>query len=205
MAVIAVYKSFASGGRELGRILAKKLDYHYVDKSLFQKIAEVLQVSEGTLESFEHSRMYRMSNLFSNLFTKSYIQRIVGFDRTVVEEKEYQNSLKKLVLGVAKQENAVIIGRASHYFLRDMDNCYRFRLVAPMDWRRRYATEKHSISSTQAQGEIERRDRNQEWFHRSVCGEDYDSPLLFHLTINMGLISMEKAADIILSVVGSTT
>ncbi len=205
MAVIAVYKSFASGGRELGRILAKKLGYHYVDKSLFQKIAEALHVSEGTLESFEHSRMYRMSNLFSNLFTKSYIQRIVGFDRTVVEEKEYQNSLKKLILGVAKQQNAVIIGRASHYFLRDMENCYRFRLVAPMDWRRRYATKKHSISSTQAQGEIERRDRNQEWFHRSVCGEDYDSPLLFHLTINMGLISMEKAADIILSVVGSTT
>jgi cytidylate kinase len=204
MAVISVYKSFASGGRELGRILAKNLGYQYVDKSLFQEIAEALHVSEGTLESFEQSRQYRISNVFSNLFSKGYIQRIVGYDKSIVEEQEYQNSLKNLVLTVAEEDNAVIIGRASHYFLRDRKNCFRFRLVAPMEFRLRYAVEKLGISPAQAQGVIERRDRNHEWFQRSVCGDNYDSPLLFHLTLNTGLISIEKTADIILSLVGST-
>jgi cytidylate kinase len=203
LAIISVYKSFATGGREVGRVLAKNLAYQYVDKSLFQEIAEALHVSEGTLESFEQSRQYRISNIFSNLFGKSYIQRIVGYDKSVVEEKEYQNSLKKLVLTVADEDNAVIIGRASHYFLRDKKNCFRFRLVAPLDFRLRYAVEKHGISPSQAQSVIERRDRNHEWFHRSVCGDNYDSPLLFHLTVNTGLISIEKTADIILSVVGA--
>lgn len=203
MAVIAVYKNFAMGGRELGRLLARNLGYHYVDKSLFQKIAETLHVSDRTLESFEQSREYRISNIFSNLFSKNYIQRIVGYDKTVVEEKEYQNSLANLIFGVAEGDNAVIIGRASHYFLRDMENCYRFRLVAPMDYRLRYAMDKLGLSRAQAQSVIERRDRNQEWFHRSVCGDNYDTPLLFHLTVNMSLISVEKAAEIILSVVGS--
>ncbi len=203
MAVISVYKSFASGGRELGRILAKNLGYQYVDKSLFQEIAEALHVSEGTLESFEQSRQYRISNVFSNLFSKSYIQRIVGYDKSVVEEQEYQNSLKKLVLSVAEEDNSVIIGRASHYFLKDRKNCFRFRLVAPLEFRLRYAVEKLGISPAQAQGVIERRDRNQQWFHRSVCGDNYDRPLLFHLTANTGLISIEKTAEIILSVVDS--
>jgi cytidylate kinase len=203
MAIIAVYKSFATGGREMGRLLAKKLGYQYVDKSLFQEIAEALHVSEGALESFEKSRQYRISNIFSNLFSRSYIQRIVGYDKSVVEEKDYQNSLKKLVLGVAQEDDSVIIGRASHYFLRDKKNCFRFRLVAPMDFRLRYAVEKHAISPSQAQNVIERRDRNHAWFHRSVCGDNYDDPLLFHLTVNTGLISIEKTADIILSVVGS--
>jgi cytidylate kinase len=204
MAVISIYKSYASGGRELGRLLAKNLGYQYVDKSLFQEIAEALHVSEGTLESFEQSRQYRISNTFSNLFTRSYIQRIVGYDKSVVEEKEYQNSLEKLVLAVADEDNAVIIGRASHYFLRDRKTCFRFRVVAPMDFRLRYAVEKLGISPAQAQNVIERRDRNHQWFQRSVCGDNYDSPLLFHLTINTGLISIEKAADIMLSLVGST-
>jgi len=62
MAVIVVSRSFASGGRELGRLLARELGYHYVDKSLFQKIAEGLQVSEGTLESFEQSHEYRIQS-----------------------------------------------------------------------------------------------------------------------------------------------
>jgi cytidylate kinase len=203
MAVVAVYKSFATGGRELGRNLAKKLGYDYVDKSLFQKVAEALDVSEGTLESFEHGRMYRVSNLFSNLFSKSYIQRIVGYDKTVVEEKEYQRSLEKLILGVAQQDNAVIIGRASYYFLKDMPGCYRFRLVAPIDWRKNYAMKMLSITEAQAQSEIARRDRNQAWFHRAVCGENYHSPLMFHLTINSSLIPLEEATGIVLSVVHS--
>ena len=114
MAIISVYKSFATGGREVGRVLAKNLGYQYVDKSLFQEIAEALHVSEGTLESFEKSRQYRISNIFSNLFSRNYIQRIVGYDKSVVEEKDYQSSLKKLVLTVADEGDAVIIGRASH-------------------------------------------------------------------------------------------
>lgn len=200
MAVIAVCRDFASGGRELGRLLAKKLGYHYVDKYLFQRIAGDLHVSEGTLESFEQSREYRIPNLFSNLFSKSYIERIVGYDKTVVEEKEYQNSLKSLILGVAKEGDAVIIGRAAYYFLRDMEGCYRFRLVAPVEWRIKYAVEKLGSSQLQAQKIIEKRDRNQNWFLRSVCGEGFDNPLWFHLTLNMSLISLDKAALLVLSV-----
>ena len=204
MAVISVYKSFATGGRELGRVLAKKLGYQYVDKSLFQEVAEALHVSEGTLESFEKSRQYRISNVFSNLFSRSYIQRIVGYDKSVVEENAYQSSLERLVLSVAEEDNAVIIGRASHYFLRDKENCFRFRLIAPMEFRLGYAVDKHGVSPDQAQSVIERRDRNHQWFHRSVCGDNYDDPLLFHLTVNTGFISIDKAAGIILSIVGST-
>ena len=201
MAVIVVSRSFASGGRELGRLLARRLGYHYVDKSLFQKVAQELHVSEGTLESFEKSHEYRISNLFAKLFSKRYIQRIVGYDKSVVEENEYQDRLQSLILGVAKEGGAVIIGRAAHYFLRDMKNCYRFRLIAPMEYRKKYAVEKLGVTPSQAQRVLERRDRNQAWFHRSVCGEDYDSPLLFHLTVNMGVVSPEKAVGIVLSVV----
>ncbi|MGD8435092.1 MAG: cytidylate kinase-like family protein, partial [Syntrophobacterales bacterium] len=163
MAVIVVSRSFASGGRELGRMLARRLGYHYVDKSLFQNIAQDLHVSEGTLESFEQSREYRISNLFANLFSKSYIQRIVGYDKTVVEESEYQEKLQSLILGVAKEDGAVIIGRAAHYFLRDMRNCYRFRLIAPMEYRKKYVVEKLGVTPSQAQRVLERKDRNQAW------------------------------------------
>jgi len=201
MAVIAVYKNFATGGREIGRLIARELGYHYVDKALFQKVAEGLHVSEGTLESFEQSREYRISNLFANLFSKRYIQRIVGYDRTVVEENEYQDRLQSLILGVAKEDGAVIIGRAAHYFLRDVKNCYRFRLIAPTEYRKKYAVERLGVSPSQAERVLERRDKNQAWFHRSVCGEDYDSPFLFHRTVNTGLISLEKTAGIMLSVV----
>lgn len=201
MAIITISRDYASGGRKLGRLLAKRLDYHYVDKSLFQKIAEDLNVSERTLESFEKSREYRISNTFSKLFGQSYIQRIVGYDKSVVEEKEYQTSLKNLILKTAEDDDVVIIGRAAYFFLKDMKNCYHFHLVAPMDWRKKYAVEELRLPSDRAQEILEKSDINHLWFHRLICGNRFDDPFLFHLTLNMGFISIEKAVEVIISVV----
>ncbi len=199
MPVITISRDFASGGRQLGRLLAKRLDYQYVDKSLFQKIAEDLNVSEKTLESFEKSREYRISNVFSRLFSKNYIERIVGHDKSVVEEQEYQSSLKNLILGVAQEDNVVIIGRAAYFFLKDMENCYHIRLFATMDWRKKYAVENRGTPRGRVQEIIEKRDINELWFRRFMCGESFDDQSLFHLNLNMGLVSFEKAVDVIMA------
>jgi CMP/dCMP kinase len=197
MAIITISRDYASGGRKLGRLLAKRLGYHYADKFLFQKIAEDLNVSEKTLESFEKSREYRISNSFSKLFSQSYIERIVGHDKSIVKEKEYQTSLKNLILKTAEEDDVVIIGRAAYYFLKDMANCYHFHLVAPMDWRKKYATRELNLPGNIVHEIIERHDKNQHWFLRSICGEGFNDPILFDLTLNMNRIPIEKAITII--------
>jgi cytidylate kinase len=198
MAVITISRDFATGGRRFGRSLAKKLNYQYVDKSLFQKIAEDLNVSQKNLESFEKSREYRISNIFSKLFNRDYVQRIVGHDKRVVEEKEYQNSLKHLILETAEDDNVVIIGRAAFFFLKNMPNCYHIRLTASKQWRKRFAVTNLNIPEHQAESILERRDINSLWFRRLICGEGYDSLNLFHMILNMGLIPAEKAIDLII-------
>jgi len=200
MAVITITREMATGGRKLGRLLAKRLDYQYVDKSLFQKIAEDLKVSERTLESFEKSRAYQISNTFAKAFSTSYIERIVGYDKSVVEEEEYQKSLKNLILETAREDNVVIIGRAAYFFLKDIKNCYHIRLIAPMDWRKNYALENYKISPDRVQEFIEKRDGKRQWFRRSICGMRFDDSLWFHLTLNMSRISIEKSVDLIMSV-----
>lgn len=201
MAVITISRDYASGGRKLGRSLAKKLNYQYVDKSLFQKIAEDLDVSETNLESFEKSREYRISNVFYKLFSRDYVKRIVGYDKRMVEEKEYQDSLKHLILETAKEDNVVIIGRAAYFFLKDTPNCFHIRLSAPKDSRKRYAVENLNIPEHQAESVLERRDINSLWFRRLICGEGYDNVYYFHLILNMGFIQPEKAIDIIIALI----
>jgi len=199
VAIITISRYAATGGRELGRLLAKKLNYQYVDKSLFQKIAEDLNVSEKTLESFEKSREYRISNIFSRLFSKSYIDRIVGHDKSVVEEVEYQTSLKKLILGVAQEDNVVIIGRAANFFLKDYENCCCFNLVAPMDWRKKYAVQKLRMPKDKVQAVLEKKDKNHLMFLHALCGKNFNESLWSHLTFNMSYLPTEKVADIIVS------
>jgi cytidylate kinase len=124
----------------------------------------------------------------------------VGYDKSLVEEEEYQKSLKNLILETAREDNVVIIGRAAYFFLKDIKNCYHIRLVAPMDWRKKYALENYKIHPDRVQGFIEKRDRNLHWFRRSICGAGFDDPILFHLTLNMSRIQIEKAVELIISV-----
>ena len=197
MAVITISRKYASGGRKLGKLVSRRLNYDYVDKYYFQMLAQKLHVSERTLESFERGRPYWISDAFTKFFSKHYIERIVGHDKTVVEESEYQDALRNLLLGLAEKDNVVIVGRAAHFFLKGVQNCYHFLLVASMDWRGKYARKTLGALSYKVERIMEERDISHAWFLRTVCGEHHDDPRSFHLTLNMDLISTEKAAELV--------
>ncbi len=182
MSVITITREMAAGAKELGRLLARKLDYQYIDKSLFQDIAEDLNVSRGTLISFEETKRYE------------------GYDKSVVCEEEYKKSLECLLLGIARKDNVVIIGRAAYFFLKDMKNCFHIRLVAPMDWRKKYALEHYKISPDRVQNFIKKGDEMRKWFRRSICGMGFDDSHWFHSTLNMSRFPIEKAVELIMSV-----
>jgi cytidylate kinase len=181
MAVITITREVATGGRELGRLLARKLGYRYVDKSLFQDIADDLKVPKGALVSFEEGRRYE------------------AYDHSSVREEEYMKSLEALLVGTAREDNVVIIGRAAYFFLRDMKNCYHIRLVAPKDWRKKYAVENYKISPDRVQEFIDKGDEKRKWFRRSICGMRFDDSLWFHLTLNRSRMSLEKGVELIMS------
>jgi len=202
MAVINIRHEYATGGRELAQLIANRVDYQFVDKYLFQKIMDNLSVSGDTLESFEKSRHYYITNLFLRLISKNYIKRIVGHDRSVVCEAEYRDVLKNVITEIAVKDNVVILGRASCYFLKDMENCYNIRIIAPMEWRERYAVDKLKIPLDNVKKVIEERDENQRWFYKTICGEDFNERYLYHVILNMGLDSFERATQIVLAAVG---
>jgi cytidylate kinase len=197
MAVITISRKYASGGRKLGKLVSRRLKYSYVDKHYFQMLAEKLHVSEGTLESFERDRRYWISDAFTKFFSKNYMERIVGYDKTLVEESAYQDALRNLLLGLAEKDNVVIVGRAAHFFLKGMQNCYHFLLVASMDWRRKYARKTLGALSYKIERILEERDISHAWFLRTVCGEHQDDPHAFHLTLNMDRIPTENAAELV--------
>jgi len=180
MAVITISREMATGGRELGQLLTRRLGYVYVEKSLFQDIAENLNVSDRILASFEERRSYE------------------GYVKSLILEEEYKKSLRYLLLGIAREDNVVIIGRAAYFFLKDMKNCCHIRLVAPMDWKKKYALENYKISPDRVQEFIEIEDEKRKWFRRSICGMRFDDSPWFHLTLNMSRISIEKAVELIM-------
>jgi len=80
-----------------------------------------------------------------------------------------------------------------------MKNCYHIRLVAPMDWRKKYALENYKISPDRVRKFIVKGSETRKWFRRSICGIRFDDSSWFHLMLNMSRISIEKAVELIMS------
>ena len=66
-----------------------------------------------------------------------------------------------------------------------------------MDWRRNYAVQTLGVLSSRVEGILEERDMSHAWFLRTMCGQHYDEPDSFHLTLNMDFIPLEKASELI--------
>ena len=85
--------------------------------------------------------------------------------------------------------------------IKDMENCYHLRLIAPINWRKKYAVEKLGMPKTRIRSILEKSDTNQMWFRRLICGENFDNPYFFHVSLNMKFITHEKAVELLVSLV----
>ena len=73
MAIITISRQFGSGGRTLGRMIAKRLDYLYLDETIIEKIAEKARVSKASVKSMERTAGGKLSKFFSIMLNQDYI------------------------------------------------------------------------------------------------------------------------------------
>ncbi len=203
MAVITISRQFGAGGITLGQQLAERLGYHYVDKALVGEVAKQLNVSPGAVRGFEKEGGTNLMKYFDRLVSQDYMQRLLSGEYGYLNEKSYVDSVKAIVEELYKQGNVVIIGRESQYILKDKPDVYHLLLVKDLEERVRFIEEKYQRKED-ARKIVARADKNRQGMLRffSDCGLQ-DDPLSYHLTINMTWVSMEKAMELVLSLVST--
>jgi cytidylate kinase len=171
---ISISKQWGSGSRELARRLADELQWQWFDKQILTAIADHTHSCEQILHRLDEHAIGSINDYVS--------QMVVSEDPG---QATYLHQMVRVVMGLAKQGNAIIVGRGANFFL-DPRFGLRVRLVAPLEKRvaRVAADEGRSLDS--ARSEIEQNDAQQAAFIRQVFGRDIDDPLGFDIVVNMG-------------------
>jgi len=171
---ISISKQWGSGSRELARKLAVELHWQWFDKQILTAIADHTHSCEQILHRLDEHAIGSINDYVS--------QMVVSEDPG---QATYLHQMVRVVMGLAKQGNAIIVGRGANFFL-DPRFGLRVRMVAPLEKRvaRVAADEGRSLDS--ARSEIEQNDAQQAAFIRQVFGRDIDDPLGFDIVVNMG-------------------
>lgn len=184
--LIAISRQFGSGGREVSEILAKKLGVRRYDKKVVEMAADNIDGGMDPKEAVELS-YNTPSNCMGNLGDYGY-ERVSRHNRMYIEQA-------KVILGVAKNESAVFLGRCADYILRDNPDCYSFFIYADDEFRKERAKTDYNGASLD---DLNKEEKRRKQYYEFYTGQTWGAPQHYDLMINTSHLSLEDAADLII-------
>ena len=201
--VITISRQFGSGGTHIGRLVAEKSQLIYVDQEIIDEVARRLGVpAQQAARQVEQTsgtvRHILEAIQFSNPFALNY-STFFGPNIAQAQSKElaYFRLTQKVVLELATQGNAVIVGRGSQFLLHNAPRTLHIYVFAPLPYRIENVMKHFQLDYTHAVELIEQRDYEFDAYARHFYGADRQQPSFYHLLINTSLFSFDLSASLI--------
>lgn len=201
MAVITISRQFGAGGRTLGKMIAEDLGYTFADNDIIQRIAEAARVSPHWVESVEKEAGTKLSKVINKMVSRSLVDRVLKDEKGYLDEQLYLDYLVVIIAQVAEEGNIVILGRGSQYILSDHPDAHHILLVSDFDHRVKFMEENYELSEKKAVQVVKSEDKRRINLYRKLGKENYDDPALYHLTLNMSRLGLEKAKKLVLELI----
>ncbi len=197
MAIVTISRMFGAGGKTLGDMLAKKIGYTFIDNEIIQMVAKDAKVSTNWVESIEREAGGKLQKFLSRVVPKNLVDRVLDNQRGYIDEEIYVETLQKIIVKIADEGDAVILGRGSQYILKNREDTIHLLLVAEKEDRIKFMENTYNLSRSQALQSVQSEDKRRMNLYRKFGRQDYDTPWLYHMVLNMSMIGLEEATDII--------
>ena len=165
-------------GNQVARAAAELLGYRLVWRELINQAAQRAGAPEMALAAMDELGLLNI---------RASSQSI----------QNYRKCLEQVVLEEAEQGDVIIVGRAAQAILGRRPGVLNVRIIAPLVVRIERRAIQTDISRESALAQIEASDRNRNRFLRRLFQVKLDDPLLYHLIINTGNLSIGQAARLI--------
>ena len=193
--VITIGRQFGSGGRAIGKLVAKKLGIPFYDKELIKKIAQESGLSHEILDDYDekptNSFLYSLS-----LGAYTYGNSFTGVPEMPMSDKIFviqSDAIKE----IAKQGPCVIIGRCAESILKDETEHLSVFIHADFDYRIGRVSEYEKISHDAAAELIRKTDKKRASYHNYYSELKWGDATSYDLCLN-GCIGTENAAQLII-------
>jgi len=194
--VITISRQTGCDGREVAAELVAQMNLRYgsnrwkwVDKDIIYHAAHELKTDTQRVETYYHGQ--RMTDIS---------QMIMAFSGSFVTDSSVRKAVMDVVLSIARDGYAVIIGRGSVSITRDMANALHVRLVAPHPWRVRNVMKKKEMTIEKAEEYVARTDANrQNMIVDFLDSKPQSLDHLFDVTLNRSSFTLEQISSMILS------
>lgn len=181
MRIVTISREFGSGGREIGKKIAKELGYDYYDKEIITNIATNMGINEETVEEVLDKDELQAVPLH-------YYCTFDGGSLMPLPQTEMLLEQKKVIEAIAKKgRNFVIVGRNADAILSKYKP-FNIFFCADMDAKIKRCMEHRTDDEPKTVKEMEKKiiqvDKKRALTRNLITGSKYSDKYEYHAVIN---------------------
>lgn len=156
-----------------------------MDKALLEEVAKRHDLATEIFETLGEKRHRFVDDVIST------------FSPRWQSDKDYYRLLCKQIAALATVGNVIIVGRGSSIVTQKMENCFHFRILAPMKFKIRSIRERMNLEPDEAEKLINKKQKQRDAFINDFLCQDVKDPYLYHLIFNNAKNTPDVMARII--------
>jgi len=196
--VITIGRTFGSGGRVLGRMIAERLGIAFYDKRLLLEAAQQAGVAPEYFERNDERMPRFISGVFS--FAHGYNPMSWYSDPTSISSDSIYKAQCDYIREIAARESCVIVGRTADYVLRDVPNVINIFIHAPeRDCIARIIERHEAISPEEARTIARRANKLRAAFYNFYTDKIWGDARSYDLTLDSSLLPPQQTVDIVVN------
>lgn len=180
--LVTIEREYGCGAAAIAAQLAKQLGWKLWDHLLTEEIARLAHVDPSAVMRCDErmdSRLHRLSKAF---WRGSY-ERSSALGAQVFDTDRMVGMMQEIMNNLAREGNAVVVGRGAPYFLREHPTAFHVFLYAPRAEKiRRTIAEGHS--EQEAEEMVDSVDRERIAYVKHYFNADWPTRSLYHMMIN---------------------
>ena len=190
--IITISREFGSGGRFIGKEVAKQLGIKYYDKDIIAQIAEQSGFSAEYIE--EKAELSPKKGLFAYAFA--------GRDITgkSVEDMVYE-AQRKVILDIAEKESCVIIGRNADFILKDRDDVLNVFIHGDMPEKVKRICKLYNVTEADAVKMINDTDKRRRTNYNFYTEQKWGMAGNYTLSLNSSQLGYDRCEQMIMECV----
>lgn len=191
--IIVIGRQYGSGGRLLGKLLARRLGIPYYDKELLREAADKQGFRADLFEQADEKRPSRlMSMVGANYGASTY------FTSGALNGGTLYQMQSDVIRGLLEKGPCVIVGRTADYIGRDLPNLVSLFLHADKEVRARRTLERNpQMRTEEASLWLDRQDTARSEYYNYYTGRKWGKADNYDFCINTSRLTPEQTCEMV--------
>ncbi len=198
--IVTISREFGSGGREIGKRLADKLNVPFYDKELLEMASKESGIARELFVKNDES--YTNSFLYSLVMGSYPISPDGRLNPELPLNHKIFLAQFETIKKLAEKGPCVIVGRCADYVLKEEPNVIDFFISGNMYDKKKRILERYDIEKPKVEEFIRKTDKRRASYYNYYTDMKWGDARNFDLCINSSKSGIEGAVDLMLAYIG---